>query len=276
MKILAFLTTLTISILFGTAVSAYTGWNPALCMGSAVILSSLPLTPIPGVLYSQIGTLLTGAGTVTTLNLQFVPQFILVGDTETDLPLTAMSWNIAGDELVNIGSAVMVQAYSKFGRSGLLGADVQVAQLIQVGDGYYGNQQFQLRLTNAGVTTPAIYGYSKRYGTGELITVSQNVILDGANQRYNGFVALQFVPTNVTRCDVEFTDLLTDTVYSESMSPVELMSMFVDDNTADASGLLGTLVTIDNASMFINDLQINGITIYASGANVTVNVIGVN
>lgn len=225
---------------------------------------------------SQIGTLVTGAGVVTTLNLQFVPQFILVGTLDTDLPLSAVSWNVAGDELVNIATATHVVAFSKLAQNGLLGADVKVSQVLQVADGYYGNQQFQVRFTNAGATTPAIYGFSQRKGAGELVRASQNVILDGANQRYSGFVALQFLPTNVTRADIEFFDIESNEVFSDSLTPAELADLFAMDNITDANGLTATLVTVSNYNAEFTGIVIKSITIYASGANVTVNVIGSN
>jgi len=225
---------------------------------------------------SQIGTLVTGAGIVTTLPLQFVPEFILVGTLDTDLPLTAISWNVAGDEKVNITGAAALVAYSKLKLAGLLGADVKLSQVLRVADGYIGNQQFQVRLTNAGVTTPAIYGYSTQKSGGRILKATQNVILDGANQSYEEFLALQFLPTNVARAEVVFYDSERNMEFSESMTMCELASLFAQENTTDADGLTGTYLTIDNAMILQEGLSIKRVTLYVTGANVTVTIIGLD
>lgn len=223
---------------------------------------------------SQVGTLTTGAGVVTTINLQWVPEYIMIGAVATDVPLTAMSWNVSGGEKVNLNSEASIISYSKYKNSAMTGASVKIGNTIRVSDGYHPNKQFQLRLTNKGATTPAIHAFSTQLGEGNVMSVAQNTILDGANQRYSDFLALQFLPTNLTRADISFRNPSTGETYTDTFLPAELASLFNLTNDSDAVGLLGTLVTIDNGSALLGGLQIVEATLYASGANISVTVIG--
>ena len=222
---------------------------------------------------SQIGTMTTGAGVVTTINLQYVPEYIVVGNSFTNADLQGVSWNVSGQELVNINGANPVYALAKFKNNGDLTNNV-VNNTFATGFGYLPNQQFQLRLENAGVATPAVYAFSRKMGNGRVITASQQVVLDGANQRYQNFLGLQFLQTNVSRIDINFMNVATRQPFSESLAPAELNSLFGLDNISEA-GLLSGLAVIDNANLILKKgVYVENCNIYASGANVTVSVLG--
>jgi hypothetical protein len=196
---------------------------------------------------SQIGTLVTGAGVVTTINQNWVPQYILVGNTETALPITNVSYQISGEEKLNLTGQALIQALSKFGKQPILGATLAVAQVLQIADGYYGNLQFQLRLTNAGATTPAIYGFSERWGEGRCIAATNVVILATSNQSFQGFLALAFDPTNVNTIDLSWMDRETGKEYQESgLVANELEAFFNIENPSDDNGQLAAVTVIDN------------------------------
>ena len=222
---------------------------------------------------SQISTLITGAGVVTPVNLQFVPARILVGTTDTDLPITAVNWSIGGKLVGNIGAQNLAQAFSKFHMGGLLGADVKVSQILMIADGYIPNQQFQINFTNAGVTTPAIYDVSDEFYQGNVSYVSPSVILDGANQGFSDFIALQFLPTNVSKVDITFMNPATRRTFTNTFTIAELEAYFASENITDADGLYAGILTIDATRAFAGRNYPKSCRVYASGANVTVQVV---
>lgn len=223
---------------------------------------------------TKVSKLITGADEVTTIDLQWVPQFLLVGDVMTDLPLKALSWNIAGDEKVHIGAQALIQAFSKLKMNALLGADVQIGQILQIADGYIPDQQFQLRLTNVGADVPDIFAFSLNFYQGKVMVASPAVINDGASQGFSDFMALQFDATNVTRVEITFFDPDTGQSFQDSLTPVELDAMFSTQNQADANGQLSAITTIDGTAIMYDGMRPKSVRIYASGANVTVSVIG--
>lgn len=225
---------------------------------------------------SQIGTLIGGAGVVTTINLQYVPEFIVVGSsfTPTDVDLDAISWNVSGQELVNINGNAALNAFAKFKGNGDLVNQI-ITQIFQTGFGYLGNQQFQVRFTNAGATTPDIFAFSRRRGNSRVLTAAQQVVLDGANQRYSGFLALMFDATNVTRVDMTFKNAATKETFTDSLTPAELATLFGLDNISE-DGLLSALTVIDNTALLAKQgIYVESCNLFASGGNVTVTVEGV-
>ena len=225
---------------------------------------------------SQIGTLTGGAGAVTTINIQHVPEFIVIGSSynAAGIVATAISWSIAGKEYVNVAGAALSKAFAKLKKHGDLTNGV-VDETIQVGFGYEPNQQFQLRITNAGATTPAVYGFSRRMGNRRLLTAAPNVINDGASQSFTGFIALMFDATNLDNAEVAFRNAKTGAVYTERMQPAELLSLFGLDNISEA-GTLAAITVIDNTNLLINaGQQVQRITLYASGGSITVQSVGI-
>ena len=222
---------------------------------------------------SQIGTLTTGAGVVTPIDIQFVPEFIVIGTAYGATPLSAIAWNIAGKEYVNVSGAAYVGALGKYKQ----GADLSgglVAVIFNTGFGYLRNQQFQLRLTNAGVTTPVIYGYSRKQGNGQVITASQTVIIDAANQRFNNFMSLSFADTNVSRVNLTFRNVKTGSVFTDDFAPAELRALFALDNFTEA-GQLDAITVIDNINLVRGQgVYVESAIVYASGNNVTVTIEG--
>lgn len=199
---------------------------------------------------SQIGTLVTGAGVVTTINQNWVPQYILVGDVSTKLPITQLAYSLSGKEKLNLSGQPLIQAFSKFGKSSILGATIQVAQLLEITDGYYGNTQFQLRLTNVGITTPGIFGFSDGMGRGRCIVSTNVTVLTNTNTTFQGFVALGFDATNVNTVDLTFLNRENGQEYQEAgLSPDELNAYFNIQNPSDLAGQLSDQTYIDNRAI---------------------------
>ena len=221
---------------------------------------------------SKIGDLAAGVGVETVLNLQFLPEFIIVGDLIGG-NVSAISWNVAGKELVNLLGLAPVQAYAEF-KQNVLTTAADIANILTTGEGYMANQQFQLRITNNTAGALDIFGFSRRRGNGNVLTASQVVVLDGANQRFNNFLALGFLPTNVTRVDLTFKNARSGATFTDSFTVEELAALLALDNPS-VDGTYATLLVLDNTNL-VNKIgsYIESATIYVSGANLDVTVQG--
>ena len=221
---------------------------------------------------SKIGNLAAGVGVETVFNLQFLPEFIIV----TDLAggnVQNISWNVAGKELVNIQGANPSAQYAKFKQNVLTTAGT-IAEIFTTGLGYLANQQFQLRITNDNAAAQDVFAFSRRRGNGRVLTAAQVVVLDGANQRFQGFLSLGFLPTNISRVDLTFKNSKTGASFADSYSVEELAALLALDNPTE-DGLLSSLLVIDNTNL-VNRLgmYVESATIYTAGANVSVLIEG--
>lgn len=214
---------------------------------------------------AQIGTLTTGATVQTIFNLDDVPEYVLVGDTVTDLPLTGFAVSIKGNQTMNIIGQPILQAYSKWKMEGALGASVKVAQLLRVTDGGT-KAKCQLVLTNAGATTPGVFAFSKREASG--VSMGMNFTglaikagMQGLNatsqMTFNNFLALFFVSTNLDSAQIQWYNRANKRYWMNKLTAVELAAMFAIDNEADASGLLAAQICIDNSRILLSDQNID-------------------
>jgi len=217
---------------------------------------------------SKIGELTLGVGVETVFNLQFVPEFIIVTDIEGG-EVSDMSWNVGGKELVNVAGLTFVEAYAEF-KQNVLASQSALGNVFTTGDGYLANQQFQLRFTNNNAAAQKVYAFSRKRGTGRVITASQVVIIDGANQRFANFMSLAFADTDVSRVDLTFKNAKTGVSFSDSYDIKEIEALLSLDNPT-LDGTYGTLLCIDNTNL-VNRTgsYVESAIIYAAGANVTV------
>lgn len=208
---------------------------------------------------SRIGALTTGAGIESIFNLSYVPEFILVGTTDTDLPLTRVSVSVAGEDFQNINGQSLAQADSKINMEGILGADVKVGQLYQVADGLLPGQTCQIRLTNAGATAPDIYAFSTSKGT-KVLSKGTVTVKNNDHEMFSNFQALVFDPSNLDYAQVTWADGT-----NEKMSGPELNAVFSFLNTSDADGDLAGLLVLNNSlGIFLN------VDVYADGGDIAV------
>lgn len=222
---------------------------------------------------SKIGTLAAGVGVETVFNLQFLPEFILTGDLVGG-NISAMSWNVAGKELVNLSGIAPVQAFAEF-KQNVLTTAAGIANVVTTGEGYLANQQFQLRLTNNTAASVDVFAFSRKRGSGRVLTAAQVVVIDGANQRFANFLGLALLPTNVSRIDLSFKNARTGEAFSDSYSVEEVAALLALDNPSE-DGTYAGLLFLDNTNLVQRaGMYIESATIYTSGANVTVSVLGI-
>lgn len=224
--------------------------------GSLVVqYASMHFVPIAkNQLNTLVGVMTTGAGVITPIDLPYVPSFILVGTTDTDLPVQGITTSVRGVTIQEISDQTVIQAFSKLFMNGLLGADVKIAQIWKVSGGEVAlqdGQKFRINLENAGATTPNVYAYSPKdqeSGTDELIRIGQDSINARGNATIQNVTSLAFEDTNFSKAELVYSDGHVES----DLSLVELASMLAQDQTTDADGkLIGVNVI---------NLRSNGIT----------------
>jgi hypothetical protein len=218
----------------------------------AIQYVSIKFVPLAiGQLNTLVGVMTTGAGVVTPVDLPYVPGFILVGTTDTDLPVQAITTAVKGVTIQEITDQTVIQAFSKLFMNGMLGADVKVAQIWKVSGGQIDlkdGQKFRINLENAGATTPSVYAYSPKKGNeSQLVLIGQDSINARGNATIQNVTSLAFEDTNFSKAEIKYSD---DHVESD-LTLVELASMLTQDFITDADGKL--------AGVNIINLTANGI-----------------
>lgn len=184
---------------------------------------------------ATIGVL--AASSNSTFNLDSLPQFILIGAPDTDIPVTNLSVVSAGQQIISLTSAANIIAFAKYQQGAMLGADVKVPMGITVADGMI-NKGTTINMLNGGVTTPAVYAVSNQKGSIARQAVETSINAS-ANATYQGFEALFFNPTNVLRAQITFSS-----GFSDEFSVPELDAYFAKTNICDADGRLNGLTVI--------------------------------
>jgi hypothetical protein len=206
---------------------------------------------------AQIGTLASGAGTVTSFNgLSQLDEFLLIGDVDTTNPLQGLTVEVNGETLINIQNQALITAFAKWLME-TVGSVVGLLLKFATGR-IKGNTN--IRLVNSGPTTPAIFAFSDSDG-GRPFLVATEVILPGSYSDYSGFSALFLnAPANVQQAVVTFAD-----GFQTIMTAVELAAYFSITNQAETDGYLGGVAVIDNSAG-----NIQSVRVFATGANLNV------
>lgn len=199
---------------------------------------------------AQIGTLVTGAGVTTVISGQSqCEEFLVIGGPDTANVLSGLQVEIDGVPFYNItGQQVLITAFAKFMQQF---CNTVVALAYKVATGRI-MRNTTYRLTNSGVTTPAIYATSDNQSGIPLVVASQTV-LQSSYDDFNKFSALFLtVPANVSSLEFSFMDGTKST-----MSIFEAATLFTFNNPSEASGYLGGVLVIDNRNQTIKNVRVN-------------------
>ena len=214
----------------------------------------------------QIGTMTTGAGVVTSLTQQFMPQYLQIGNSDDANILQDLNVSTKGGTTVELTNAARIQTLATLDMQPSIAAGASAFPLkIRLADGEI-NERTQMSLENSGVTTPAIFGNS----TGRSPSRSARLVVENnlqANQQevFEGFEYLFFLPANVTRAELTFAN-----GYKDSFTVAELEGLFAEMYETEANVLInGHLVIAGYANPIAPVSQVklfNG----AGGATVVV------
>lgn len=176
---------------------------------------------------SKIGTLTTGDTIVTTINLNYVPQYLYwIAAT----PLKGLKVTVAGDGvLVDLGEADIptVSGIRRFGA-------VTNSIYVPIADGLIPNKVTTIEITNSAAQTPAIYGHSLQYGS-VYITSLKTTVLASSGKWFSDFAQLGIVSMATTDLlTVEYQDgCVQDFESTELLGVYTLYSNEVDSYCVD-------------------------------------------
>jgi hypothetical protein len=206
---------------------------------------------------AQIGTLASGAGTVTSIaGLSQLDEFLVIGDVDTANPLQGLTIEQNGEAMFNCQNQLLLGAFAKWLQESASGP---VGGMFKLATGRIKGST-NIRLVNSGATTPGIFAFSDTDG-GRPILGAQEVVLSGAASEFTNFDALFITaPTNLQQAVVTFSD-----GFQTVMTPAELGAYFNLNNQSDVDGYLNGCVAIDNSKK-----NIQSVRLFATGANLTV------
>lgn len=207
---------------------------------------------------AQIGSLTASASSV--FNLDFLPERFLIGQTDTDQPLSQISVVTSGTQLFSITAAARIRAVAKFDQGATLGADVKVPMWLKLAVGRV-NKQTTINVTNSGAGTEAVQAVSTNMGNIARRAVEQSINAS-ANATFDNFEGLFFDPTNVLRVQITFAN-----GYTDEYTPEEINALYAAYHVADADGTLNALSCIDSDS---GAGLISQVTIYNGSGGATV------
>lgn len=201
---------------------------------------------------AQISTLLTGAGVQTNITGQAQCEgFLVIGDVDTTNPLQGIIVEIDGVTFINIQAAALIAAFAKWGTKFV---NTIVGLVFPLATGRV-NGRTNIRLTNSGATTPAIFNFSDAPNGVPIMatTVSINAL---SYQDFQNFSALMIqTPANVNNIEITFSNGHKDT-----LTIAEVDALLALKIATEGDGRLGGVSVIDNSDQTIRNVRINATT----------------
>ena len=159
---------------------------------------------------AQIGTMTTGAGVVTSINLPYCPQYLIVNNTSSGtFDLTNFDVSINGQSTISLIGADDIDAVAQI-RSNTSISDGAPMMVLELANGQI-NAPTLIRLTNEGANTNAIFGVSGGVGS-SAYRYSQFTVNATSNQTFSEFdsVLINSSPTNIDSIEIQWVDGFKD------------------------------------------------------------------
>jgi hypothetical protein len=220
---------------------------------------------------AQIGNMTTGAGVVTTLNLPYCPQYLIVNDTSSEtFQLTNFSVSINGQSTVELIGANAIDSVAQI--KSQVGGDVAgqtngLMMALELADGQI-NAPTLIRLTNESTGTDAIFGVSQAVGTAPY-RYSQFTVNATSNQQFSEFDSLLIdnSPTNIDSIEIQWND-----GFKDRFAPEELPVLFRNQYSAEATSKFGG--GFDQSWINNEDGNIANCTIYTNATGSSTVTVG--
>jgi len=193
---------------------------------------------------AQIGTMTTGAGVVTSLNLPYCPQYLIIDSSFAGtFDLTNLDVSINGQSTVSLIGADDIDAVAQI-KSHVTIAEPEIIMALELSNGEI-NAPTLIRLTNEGANTNAIYGVSSQVGTAPY-RYSQFTINATSNQIFQDFdsVLINSSPTNIDSIEIQWTNGFKDR-YNALELPVLFRNDYSTVNDSQFGGA-GDIAWINN------------------------------
>ena len=214
---------------------------------------------------SQLGSMTGTAGAVTTLNLPYCPEYLIVGDTFSGtFELTNFSVSINGQSTFELIGADDIDAVAQIrsNASDTIGGATGNIMGLKLADGQI-NAPTLIRLTNESTNADNIYGVSTSVGTAPY-RYSQFTVNATSNQQFSQFDSLLInsSPSNIDSIEIQYVDGFKDRFDAVEL-PLLWRELYCGESTSEFSAS-GDIAFIDN-----QDGNIANATIYtnASGSS---------
>jgi len=219
---------------------------------------------------AQIGTMTTGAGVVTSLNLPYCPQYLIIDNTYMGtFDLTNIDVSINGQSTVSLIGADDIDAVAQIKSHTEQAVDgaVGLMMALELSNGEI-NAPTLIRLTNEGTNTNAIFGVSQQVGTAPY-RYSQFTINATSNQIFQDFdsVLINTSPANIDSIEIQWTNGFKDR-YSPYELPVLFRSVYGAEKNSTFSGS-GDIAWINN-----EDGLIANCTVYTNSSGSSTCTVG--
>ena len=172
---------------------------------------------------AQIGTMTTGAGVVTSINLPYCPQYLVIDNTYSGtLDLTNIDVSINGQSTISligaddIDAVAQIRSHSSQSSQALTG-DAGLVMALELANGQI-DAPTLIRLTNEGANTNAILGVSSGVGS-SAYRYSQFTVNATSNQTFSSFdsVLINSSPTNIDSIEIQWVDGFKDRYNPEEL-----------------------------------------------------------
>lgn len=206
---------------------------------------------------AQIGTMTTGAGVVTSINLPYCPQYLLIDDPITgSFDITNLDVSINGQSTVSLIGADDIDAVAQI-RSHSSDGNGNLMMAIELADGQI-NAPTLIRLTNEGANTNGIFGVSSQVGTAPY-RYSQFTVNATSNQTFESFdsVLINSSPTNIDSVEIQWIDGFKDRFNTKEL-PALFRALYAAEIEAQFSAT-GDIAWINN-----EDGNIANCTVYTN------------
>jgi hypothetical protein len=215
---------------------------------------------------AQIGTMTTGAGVVTSLNLPYCPQYLIIDNSYVGtFDLTNLDVSINGQSTVSLIGADDIDAVAQI-KSHSTDANGNIMMALELANGEI-NAPTLIRLTNEGSNTNAIYGVSSQVGSAPY-RVSQFTINATSNQIFQDFdyLLINTSPTNIDSIEIQWSNGFKDR-YDALELPVLFRSLYASESssqfsdTADIGWVNNEDGLIANATIYTNSSGSSTVTV---------------
>ena len=219
---------------------------------------------------SQLGSMTGTAGAVTTLNLPYCPEYLVVGDTFSGtFELTNFSVSINGQSTFELIGADDIDAVAQIrsNASDTIGGATGNIMGLKLADGQI-NAPTLIRLTNESTNADNIYGVSTSVGTAPY-RYSQFTVNATSNQQFSQFDSLLInsSPTNIDSIEIQYVDGFKDRFDAVEL-PLLWRELYSGESTSEFSAS-GDIAFIDN-----QDGNIANATIYTNATGSSTVTVG--
>jgi hypothetical protein len=185
------------------------------------------------------------ASASAVFNLDFLPEYFLIGSVDVDQTLSNFSVVTSGVQLMSITDENRLTALAKFDSGGILDTNSVpaseqsvVASYLRLATGRI-NKASTITGTNSSASVKDVFAASTNISNVARRAVEQS-INPSANATFDNFEALFFAPANILRAQITFAN-----GYTDEYTYNELRALYSRYHITDESGLLDGQVCID-------------------------------